>query len=86
MIKTYGLTHVALAVKDAKRSFEFYQKVFGVEKVYGQKTFIQAQTPGTRDVLVFDEKAKRTGKRGGIEHFGFRLQRPEDVDLAAELV
>ena len=86
MIKTYGLTHIALAVKDAKRSFEFYRKIFGVEKVYDQGSFIQAQTPGTRDVLVFDEKAKRTGKRGGIEHFGFRLQRPEDVDLAVNLV
>jgi catechol 2,3-dioxygenase-like lactoylglutathione lyase family enzyme len=86
VIKTYGLTHVALAVKDAKQSFEFYRKIFGVEKVYDQGSFIQAQTPGTRDVLVFDESAKRIGKRGGIEHFGFRLQRPEDVDLAAELV
>ena len=86
MVETYGLTHVALAVKDAKRSFEFYRKVFGVEKVYDQGSFIQAQTPGTRDVLVFDEKAKRKGERGGIEHFGFRLRRPEDVDLAAELV
>lgn len=76
MIKTYGLTHVALAVTNAKRSFEFYRKVFGVEKVYDQGGFIQAQTPGTRDVWVLDENAKRIGKRGGIEHFGFRLQRP----------
>ena len=86
MIQTYGLTHVALAVKDAKRSFEFYRTVFGVEKVYDKGTFIQAQTPGTRDVLVFDEKAKRIGKRGGIEHFGFRLQQPEDIDRAAKSV
>ena len=71
MIKTYGLTHVALAVKNAKRAFEFYQKVFGVEKVYDKGSFIQAQTPQTRDVLVFDETAKRTGKRGGIEHLDF---------------
>jgi len=86
MIQTYGLTHVALAVKSAKLSFEFYRKVFGVEKVYDKGTFIQAQTPASRDVLVFDEKAKHTGKRGGIEHFGFRLKQPEDVDLAADLV
>jgi catechol 2,3-dioxygenase-like lactoylglutathione lyase family enzyme len=86
MIKTYGLTHIALAVKSAKQSFEFYRKVFGVEKVYDKGTFIQAQTPSTRDVLVFDESAKRTGERGGIEHFGFRLQRAQDVEAAAELV
>jgi catechol 2,3-dioxygenase-like lactoylglutathione lyase family enzyme len=86
MIKTYGLTHVALAVKNAEQSFEFYRKVFGAKKVYDKGSFIQAQTPGSRDVLVFDEKAKRTGKRGGIEHFGFRLKRPEDVEVAAELI
>jgi catechol 2,3-dioxygenase-like lactoylglutathione lyase family enzyme len=86
MIETYGLTHVALAVKNAEQSFEFYRKVFGAKKVYDKGSFIQAQTPGSRDVLVFDEKAKRTGKRGGIEHFGFRLKRPEDVEVAAELI
>lgn len=86
MIKTYGLTHIALAVKDAKLSFKFYRKVFGVVKVYDRDGFIQAQTPGSRDVLVFDENAPRIGKRGGIAHFGFRLVDPKDVDLAAELV
>jgi catechol 2,3-dioxygenase-like lactoylglutathione lyase family enzyme len=86
MVETYGLTHLALAVTNAQRSFDFYRKILGVEKVYDQGSFIQAQTPGTRDVLVFDEKAERKGKRGGIEHFGFRLKRPADVDLAAELV
>ena len=96
MIKTYGLTHIALAVKNAKRSFEFYRKVFGVVKVYDQDGFIQAQTPGTRDVLVFDENplslgygaagAPRRGKRGGIEHFGFRLTKPKDIEAAARAV
>jgi len=48
MIKTYGVTHIALAVKSAKRSFEFYRKIFGVIKVYDQNGWIQAQTPGAR--------------------------------------
>jgi catechol 2,3-dioxygenase-like lactoylglutathione lyase family enzyme len=86
MVRTYGLTHVALAVKDAKRAFEFYRQILGVKKVYDKGSFIQAQTPGTRDVLVFDENARRVGKRGGIEHFGFRLRRPQDIDLAVKLV
>ena len=55
-------------------------------KVYDDGGFIQAQTPGSRDVLVFDEKAPRTGKRGGIEHFGFRLTKPKDVEAAAKAV
>jgi catechol 2,3-dioxygenase-like lactoylglutathione lyase family enzyme len=86
MVKTHGLTHIALAVKDAERSLRFYRSVFGVKLVYRLEGFIQAQTPGSRDVLVFDEKAPRTGKRGGIAHFGFRLTDPRDIEAAAKAV
>jgi catechol 2,3-dioxygenase-like lactoylglutathione lyase family enzyme len=86
MIRTHGLTHIALAVKNAKRSFEFYRKIFGLIKVYDQDGWIQAQTPGARDVIVFDESAPRIGKKGGVAHFGFRLVDPRDVDLAARAV
>jgi catechol 2,3-dioxygenase-like lactoylglutathione lyase family enzyme len=86
MIRTYGLTHVALAVKNSKRSFEFYRKVFGMIKVYDQNGWIQAQTPGARDIIVFDESASRVGKAGGIAHFGFRLVNPKEIDAAAKAV
>lgn len=86
MIKTYGLTHIALAVKDAARAFHFYREVFGMVEVYNQGGFIQAQTPGSRDVLVFDESAPRKGKPGGIAHFGFRLRDPMDIGSAASAV
>jgi catechol 2,3-dioxygenase-like lactoylglutathione lyase family enzyme len=86
MIRTYGLTHIALAVKNAKQSFEFYRKLFGVIKVYDQDGWIQAQTPGARDILVFDESAPRTGKVGGVAHFGFRLVNPKDINAAARAV
>jgi predicted enzyme related to lactoylglutathione lyase len=86
VLKTHGLTHIALAVEDARRSFRFYEKVFGVVAVFDEDGFIQAQTPGSRDVIVFDENKKRAGKRGGIAHFGFRLTKPEDIDAAAASV
>jgi catechol 2,3-dioxygenase-like lactoylglutathione lyase family enzyme len=86
MIKTHGLTHIALGVKNARQSFEFYRKIFGMIKIYDQNGWIQAQTPGTRDVIVFDESAPWTGKRGGIAHFGFRLVNPKEIDAAAEAV
>lgn len=53
MIKTYGLTHLALGVEDPERALLFYQTVLGVIAVYREPNFIQAQTPGSRDVLVF---------------------------------
>jgi catechol 2,3-dioxygenase-like lactoylglutathione lyase family enzyme len=85
-IRTHGLTHIALAVRDAKRSLRFYQKVFGVVAVYQEAGFIQAQTPGSRDVLVFEERTAKAGRPGGVAHFGFRLVNPEDIDSALRTV
>lgn len=86
MIKTFGLTHVAVAVRDVKRASRFYRAVFGAVEVYAHDGFVQLQTPGSRDVLVFEEKPKLGGKAGGIAHFGFRLQNPKDIDAAARAV
>jgi catechol 2,3-dioxygenase-like lactoylglutathione lyase family enzyme len=86
MIRTYGLTHVALAVKDPERSFRFYEAVLGAIAVYRSEDFIQAQTPGSRDGLVFERDAGKAGKTGGVAHFGFRLTDPKDIDAAAEAV
>lgn len=86
MIETYGLTHIALATRDARRAAEFYKRVFGCEVIYDQGGFVQVQTPGSRDVIVFDESAGRVGELGGIVHFGFRLKRAGDIEGAAEAV
>lgn len=78
-MKHHGLTHVALAVRDVRRSLAFYRKVLGVVAVYEEEDSIQAQTPGTHDVLVFERDVRRAGKRGGVAHFGFRLVKPVPV-------
>ena len=86
MVKTFGLTHVAVAVRDIDRASRFYQSVLGAIEVYRQVGFVQLQTPGTRDVLVFETNPKLAGKAGGVAHFGFRLQDPNDIDAAARAV
>lgn len=44
-MKTRGLTHVALAVRDPKRSLAYFRRVLGVVPVYEDADSIQAQTP-----------------------------------------
>jgi len=58
MIKTFGLTHIALPVKDVKRSSVFYQKIFGVKEMYCYPDFIQVQTPGLKTSLFLKNKKR----------------------------
>jgi catechol 2,3-dioxygenase-like lactoylglutathione lyase family enzyme len=87
MIKTFGLTHVALAVEDVERAFAFYESVFGMVAVYRSPDFLQAQTPGAYDVVVFERSTDPVGDSGGIAHIGFRVTEPSAVtDAVVEVV
>ena len=86
MVKTYGLTHLALAVRDVERSLRFYQQVFGVEAYFREDGRIHVKTPGCHDVITFDQHAPAPGTGGGVIHFGFRLQTPSDIDEAVREV
>lgn len=86
MIRTHGLTHISLAVRDPERSMRFYRDAFGAEEYYRDDEQIQMKGPGPWDILAFEHDAKAAGKPGGIAHFGFRLERPEDIDEAVEAV
>lgn len=82
MVKTHGLTHISLAVKDPERSLSFYSALFGVREYYRDEEQIQVQGPGPHDVIVFTKAKSMAGKLGGISHFGFRLTKPSDIKLA----
>lgn len=86
MIRTYGLTHIALAVRSLERSIEFYRGVFGSKVVYRDADFAQLQTPGARDVLVLEKHRAGAGKSGGVQHFGYRLRSPRGIAGAARAV
>ena len=63
---TYGLTHLAVAVKDLQKTKAFYEAVFSMEVMYEEANFIQLTTPGTHDILVFELNPKANGNSGGI--------------------
>lgn len=82
--KTYGLTHLAIAVRNIDLTLTFYQQVFNMEIMYKMEGFLQLTTPGCNDILVFEETTDRpVGASGGIAHFGFRLKNASDI---AEMV
>ena len=81
MIRTHGLTHVALAVKDPQVSLAFYASLFGVKEYYRDEHSIQVIGPGPHDVIAF-EKTDSEKPRGGIDHIGFRLTDSNDIHLA----
>jgi catechol 2,3-dioxygenase-like lactoylglutathione lyase family enzyme len=78
---TYGLTHLAIVVKDLNKTKNFYTQVFDMEVMYDTEDFLQLTTPGCNDVLVFEKNEKiKPGASGGIIHFGFRLRDPKQMD------
>jgi len=42
MIRSYGLIHIGLAVRDAERSFRFYEQVLGLREMYREAGTIDA--------------------------------------------
>ena len=82
MVKTRGLTHISLSVRDPERSLAFYSAVFGVREYYRDDEQIQVLGPGRYDVIAFEKAPRLAGKTGGISHFGFRLIKPEDIEAA----
>ncbi len=86
MIKTEGLTHIHLVVRDLERSLRFYRGVFGMEERFRDGPhMVFLNTPGSRDLITLNEnptEASLAGENGGVAHFGFRLVDPPDLDSA----
>jgi catechol 2,3-dioxygenase-like lactoylglutathione lyase family enzyme len=86
MIKTQGLTHIYLVVRDLERSLRFYRDVFGMEERFRDGPhMVFLNTPGSQDLITLNQDPQEVdlaGSRGGIAHFGFRLANALDLDTA----
>lgn len=86
MIATQGLTHIHLMVRDLERSLRFYTGVFGMKEQFRVGPhMVFLNTPGSDDLITLNgDPSERpvAGSGRGIDHFGFRLRDPGDLDAA----
>ena len=86
MVRTGGLYHIHLVVRDLERSLRFYRGVFGMEERFRSgPRMVFLHTPGSQDLITLNEdpgEAEHAGRSGGIAHFGFRLAEGSDLDAA----
>jgi catechol 2,3-dioxygenase-like lactoylglutathione lyase family enzyme len=71
MVKTHGLSHVALSVRDPDRSLAFYNSVFGVREYFRAESAVQVLGPGQYDVLAFEKCPVDAGATGASFTSGF---------------
>ena len=84
--KTYGLTHLAIAVSNEERTIKFYQSVFNMQVMYNKMSLFNYPHRDVMIFLVFEEKQETSiGQTSGIAHFGFRLKNPNDIDEIAAI-
>lgn len=84
-----GYSHLSLTVSDVDRSFEWYERVLGIQRLFdGEEsgvTYIVSVVPGTNAILgfrrhgttqedVFDES------RIGLDHFAFQVGARSDLE------
>lgn len=90
MIRTTGLSHIQLVVRDLDRSLAFYTRVFGLKEQFREgQHMVFLNTPDRHDLVTLNQDprdAQRAGDNGGMNHFGFRLVDAADMDAAVREV
>jgi len=73
MAKT-GLSHIALKVRDLKKTEDFYVGILGLKVAFRHPPkMIFLTTPGSGDLLNFVKAVQRTSGKQGLEHIGFKV-------------
>jgi len=91
MIKTEGVDHIAISVKDIEKSIKWYSEIIGLERVHadmwdGVPVFIISNGSGLA-IFPADESKEDSGpatEKFDVRHFAFRVDR-ENFEKAKKL-
>ena len=86
MIRTRGLTHIALPVADLDRAIAFYAALLDARVLLHDDKVAEIGTPGAHDVITLEKRAAEE-VRALPTHIGFRLIEPiakEELVVAVE--
>lgn len=71
MIKTSGLNHIALKVKDPERTAKFYVDLFNMEVTRRTPEMTFLKTIGSTDMITLNRAEGDIIPEQGMVHFGF---------------
>jgi len=82
MIRSRGLHHVNINVRDLKRSLAFYEQAFGLEVRFwaGEKMVFIGAASEHDIVTLCEAKPGEPIAGGGVSHFGFRFDKTQSMD------
>lgn len=78
VIRSRGLNHIQLNVRNLSRSVAFYEKAFGLKvKFRIGRRMVFLRSPGTNDLITLNKCASSEYVgAGGVAHFGFAMDAP----------
>jgi catechol 2,3-dioxygenase-like lactoylglutathione lyase family enzyme len=82
-----GIRHIALSVRDLERSIDFYTQVLGMSIEWRPDPTNAYLTSGSDNLALHENcsLAESSPANGpGLDHFGFAVPNPEEVDLWAK--
>jgi catechol 2,3-dioxygenase-like lactoylglutathione lyase family enzyme len=85
MIKTNGLNHIALKVKDPERTAQFYMDLFNMEITRRTPEMTFLKTIGSTDMITLNRSEADIAPEQGMVHFGFIVE-PTQFDAALQTI
>jgi len=91
MIKTEGLDHIAITVKDVQKTIEWYSEIIGLKRVHADKwdgvpAFMVAEGSGLA-IFPVDNTLSDSGpakEKFDVKHFAFRVNK-ENFERAKKI-